>query len=114
MRPGGRREWNCETDRCRSENFSFLLRESLLLESQRRIIFKMEELSPGRGWLLDGARVIKAQNGKDFSLSRLNAIFHSQENNEGRAPTFTFTLFFLKKPALVLIWAGSISSGILP
>ncbi|CAK9326077.1 unnamed protein product [Citrullus colocynthis] len=36
----------------------------------------MEELSPGRGWLLDGARVIKAQNGKDFSLSRLNAILN--------------------------------------
>ena len=59
----------------------------------------MKELSPGRGWLLDGARVIKAQNDKDFSLSGPNAILNSQEN-KGRTPTFTF--FFLKKLALDL------------
>lgn len=51
----------------------------------------MEELDPGRGWLLDGARVIKAQNGKDFSLSRLNAILNSQEN-EGRNSSYFHSL----------------------
>jgi len=61
----------------------------------------MEELSPGRGWLLAGAGVIKAQNGKDFSLSRLNAILNSQEN-EGRAPTFFHSL--LSKEARS--WSG--------
>ena len=43
----------------------------------------MEELSPSGDWLLDETRVIKAQNDKDFSLSRINAILNGQEN-EGR------------------------------
>ncbi len=62
-----------------------------IFESKRRIILKMEELDPGRGWLLDGARVIKAQNGKDFSLSRLNAILNSLEN-EGRNSSYFHSL----------------------
>lgn len=46
-----------------NEKTCFLrVKEDLLLESQRRIILKMEELSPGRGWLLDGAHSEKGGN----------------------------------------------------
>lgn len=37
----------------------------------------MEELDPGRGWLVDGAQFIKTKKGKDYSEDSLNAVFES-------------------------------------
>jgi hypothetical protein len=66
-----------------------------IFESKRHILLKMEELDPGRGWLVDGARFIKTPNGKAFAVERLDTVFESLES-EGHDSLF-FTQFSLFK-----------------
>ena len=55
----------------------------------------MEELDPGRGWLVDGALFLKTIKGQDFSEDRLNAVFESL-GRDGRDSPF-FSQFSLSK-----------------
>ena len=56
----------------------------------------MEELDPGRGWLVDGARFLKTKKGLDFSENSLNAILKSL-GRAGRDSPFFPNLLFLKE-----------------
>nr|YP_010536389.1 cytochrome c oxidase subunit 2 [Rhododendron x pulchrum]UYC28785.1 cytochrome c oxidase subunit 2 [Rhododendron x pulchrum] len=73
----------------------FWERAESIFRSKSRILLRMEELDPGRGWLVDGARFLKTIKGQDFSEKSLNAIFKSL-GRDGRESPF-FGKFYLSK-----------------
>jgi hypothetical protein len=66
----------------------FLEKAESIFEGKRRILFKMEELDPGGGWLERGAPFIKTQKGRDFSITKLNQVFESLESEGHNSPHF--------------------------
>lgn len=61
----------------------------------------MEELEPGRGWLLNGAQFIKTQKGRDYSVSNLTKIVESLER-DGHTPSLPLPIFLFRKETTAL------------
>jgi hypothetical protein len=70
-----------------NDNFFFEKAQSIF-DRKGQILFKMEELEPGRGWLLNGAQFIKTQKGRDYSVSNLTKIVESLERDGHNSPFF--------------------------
>lgn len=56
----------------------FFDKAEAILDAKQQIILRMDQLEPGRGWLLDGAQFLKTRRGQHFSLNSLNAILNSK------------------------------------
>nr|WP_322779617.1 hypothetical protein [Frankia sp. Cas4] len=80
----------------------FFDKASLLFEMKGRILFKLAELEPNRGWLESGARFIKTKNGQDFSLNSLRDVFFSLERLGKNSPYFVS--FVSKRDKLLSGW----------
>lgn len=80
----------------------FFDKASPIFEMKGRILFKLEELEPNRGWLESGARFIQTKNGQDFSLNSLRDVFFSLERQGQNSPYFVS--FVSKRDKLLSGW----------
>lgn len=71
----------------------FLERAESLFQKKKAIFLKLgvEELDPGRGWLVDGSQFIKNKRGNDYSEASLNAVFESLRREGRDSPYFSLS-----------------------